>query len=443
MDHFFNHPLSIKKSNRSHFETESFFRATNKTTMKIQTKRHSPGLLFLAFQLVVSSAFSQGSLTPPGAPTATMKSLAQIEPRTPISSAPFTITQAGSYYLATNVTAATSNAIFIAANQVTLDLNGFSISSTSPTPNGAGVMIASSRTNITIMNGSIVSGVKEAGGVFSGTGFESGVSFVVNYSDTNTLGFTVNARVVGVNVLGCLGTGILLTGTVESCRVHTAGGFGINAFTIRNSAALNCGGSAIAGRILSDCEGECIGSGDALIANSLAINCYGKSAGGNGINSSLIAQNCAGESTFAGAYGLYAAQSAENCYGKNLVGTGLRAASGINCRGFGSTTGTYIQESANNCFGDATNGVGLQCFGAASDCRGHSNNSVGLTASIANNCSGQCEGNAIGLQATVAIGCEGRCYGNTFGISASILNSCTYYRQTGTPGYAGTKYNMP
>src|SRR6185437_1380639 len=37
------------------------------------------------------SSFGQGALTPPGGPAPTMKTLSQIEPRTPISSAPFTI----------------------------------------------------------------------------------------------------------------------------------------------------------------------------------------------------------------------------------------------------------------------------------------------------------------------------------------------------------------
>ena len=66
-----------------------------------------------------STAFAQGALTPPGAPAPTMKSLAQIEPRTPISSVPFTITQPGSYYLTTNLTTTVSNAIVITAKSST------------------------------------------------------------------------------------------------------------------------------------------------------------------------------------------------------------------------------------------------------------------------------------------------------------------------------------
>ena len=46
-----------------------------------------------------------GPLDPPGPPAST---LPQVEPRTPISALPFTITQPGSYFLTQNVTASAS-----------------------------------------------------------------------------------------------------------------------------------------------------------------------------------------------------------------------------------------------------------------------------------------------------------------------------------------------
>src|ERR1039458_5339386 len=80
----------------------------------------------------IQRASAQGSLTPPGAPAPTMLTLSQIEPRTPITSVPYTISIPGSYYLTTNITATTSNSIVINTNGVTLDLSGFTIFSTVP-----------------------------------------------------------------------------------------------------------------------------------------------------------------------------------------------------------------------------------------------------------------------------------------------------------------------
>src|SRR5215469_3553715 len=126
-----------------------------------------------------SKAFAQGSLTPPGAPAPTMKTLTQIEPRTPISSAPFLISSAGSYYLTTNVSVSTGNAITVGVNGVTLDLSGFTISSTAPSPNGDGIIISPSVQDVTIVNGHIRGGVTDSGGVYSGTGFLHGIDYLL------------------------------------------------------------------------------------------------------------------------------------------------------------------------------------------------------------------------------------------------------------------------
>src|SRR5689334_14299720 len=81
---------------------------------------------------ILPSAFGQGALTPPGAPAPTMKSLDQVEPRTPIPSLPFTITNSGSYYLTTNLTGQSgTNGITIACSPVTLDLSGFALTGVS------------------------------------------------------------------------------------------------------------------------------------------------------------------------------------------------------------------------------------------------------------------------------------------------------------------------
>lgn len=92
---------------------------------------------------------AQGSLTPPGAPGATMKTLDQVEPRKPISSAPITISSPGSYFLTTNLT----GRITIAADDVSLDLMGFSISP--PSGSAIGLSAGGSPKNVRVSNGAL------------------------------------------------------------------------------------------------------------------------------------------------------------------------------------------------------------------------------------------------------------------------------------------------
>ena len=102
----------------------------------------------------LSTAFAQGSLTPPGAPAPTMKSLDQVEPRTPISTLPFTITAAGSYYLTANLTGvAGTNGITLTANDTTLDLNGFALVGVAGSLSG--IRVSGTHTNIGILNGTV------------------------------------------------------------------------------------------------------------------------------------------------------------------------------------------------------------------------------------------------------------------------------------------------
>ena len=109
---------------------------------------------FLAAALWAGSVFAQGTLTPPGVPAPTMRTLTQVEPRTPITNLPYTITQPGAYYLAGNL-ASTDDGVVIMTNGVTLDLMGFTIDG-NRISNGAGVEIYSSGPpiqNITVRNG--------------------------------------------------------------------------------------------------------------------------------------------------------------------------------------------------------------------------------------------------------------------------------------------------
>src|SRR3954468_25060565 len=139
-------------------------------------------LLILAFQLFSFSAFPQGSLTPPGAPAPTMKTLDQVEPRIDLQNAPasavtttnadyhFIISQPGSYYLSANLGVTKTNGIQINAEGVTLDLNGFQISRTSGS-GGDGVQISVQAHRVSLLNGSV-----------------KGFAFGINNLDTNSGG---------------------------------------------------------------------------------------------------------------------------------------------------------------------------------------------------------------------------------------------------------------
>ena len=361
--------------------------------------------LVSVFSLQPSAVLAQGGLTPPGAPAPTMLSLNQIEPRTPISSAPFTITVPGSYYLTTNLAAygfVNRNGIIIATNGVTLDLNGFTISSASATAQACGILLTNALSDISIVNGHIRSGVtNNSSGVYGGTGFAYGI-----YASTAP----VNVVISKVSVAGVLDDGINVgTGNatvVEACTVTTAGGNGIVASTTKSSVAIGCGGSGIYGDQVADCRGISSGGGCGVYANATAQNCYGQSAAG---------------------YGLYACLTAQNCYGYNNIG-------GIGYWGLYAYT-------AENCYGYSNgSGGGLVVFYTAQNCYGYSNSGMGLGAETALNCCGICqEGTGTGLNTTIANSCY--CYSESgTALLAILATSCFIGGGSVNITY---KYNMP
>jgi parallel beta-helix repeat protein len=309
-------------------------------------KRAALASLLLALNVQLSAAFAQGSLTPPGAPGPTMLTLSQIEPRTPISSAPYTISQSGSYYLTTNLVDSTGTAITIDANGVTLDLNGFSIADNSGP--GYGIFIPGSYTNIVVKNGLI-------------TGWpENGVYCGANTATFERLTLTDNS-IYGL-VFG--GTGNVNT-TVRSCTLSGNGTGGIsclaNNVTIEDSIVSSNGYglfiSGVNGGIIRDCtingnvtEGiSCINSTN-LTWERLVI-CANNNSGAYlaGLFSSVI-RDCSFEANIA--------------YGINLSGSGCSILdNNFNGNAYGmDVSGANNQIDGNHIIGNGPPGLGILMF---------------------------------------------------------------------------------
>jgi parallel beta-helix repeat protein len=202
-------------------------------------------LLLLGPLSILSSqlaTFAQGSLTPPGAPAATMKSLDQIEPRTPISSLPFNITNGGSYYLTGSLTSA-AGGITIQANEVTLDLMGFALAG----GNGSGISVSGARTNIVIRNGTV-------------------------------RGWTTN----GIEASSAMNS------QLEELRISSNGGFGVRAGAgiVSKCEAYKNGAEGIytSGSIIRDCLSHNNGSHGIIVDfDSTIVNCVARQNTGAGI----------------------------------------------------------------------------------------------------------------------------------------------------------------
>lgn len=208
---------------------------------------------------ITLSAFSQGSLTPPGAPAPTMRTLNQIEPRIPISFLPTNILTSGSYYVTTNLTGTPSfDGIEISANNVTLDLSGFTLTGVASSQNG--IRVSGTYTNIIVRNGTVVNwGFSGVDAFYSGsprnmlfeniTASGNGISGVANGSGITTEAASIIKDCLACNnpqggiycngglVTGCIARGNSGTGiagvncNIRDCTVDSTTGDGIQIAT--------------------------------------------------------------------------------------------------------------------------------------------------------------------------------------------------------------------
>ena len=306
---------------------------------------------------ITAALFAQGDLNPPpGGPSATMKTLDQLEARTPIPKSPatpvagphFTITASGSYYLTGNITVSTGSAIVVAdgINNVTLNLNGFTIASAlTGSASGTAIELLGNPSGVSISHGNISSGTTvTSAGVVTPAGFENGIDGPDRY-------FYPNALVTQVHVSGVASNGIRVgQGTVTECNAINCGGSGIVCETITNSIANRCGIIGISAVTATNCSGDAA-STYGISCNGNAINCSGSSYNGTGLSCYSNATNCSGTSV---------------------------SSNGFECRG-----------NATNCTGSTnnTNYSGISVDGTASFCRGeNTNGGRALYAAIAIGC---------------------------------------------------------
>lgn len=284
----------------------------------------SPLTFSAAFLFCAVGLFAQGTLTPAGAPVASMKTLDQIEPRTPVDAthtpgdggALYIISQPGSYYLTgnLNVVAATAG-IRITSDNVVLDLGGFGLNGNSI--GSYGVLMVGSRQNITVRNGTSHHWT-QTGVDLSGASNASAENLMVSSNAVVGIAVGENSLVKNCRAYrNCFPGGVssagILTGagaTVIDCQAQGNNGTNIAAINVGTaSSVINCtvnqnnGNNSAGIRTGSSCNVlNCSvgsntgnnGTGIDLGSDSSAVNC---NASGNSGTSSVGIFASGGRST--------------------------------------------------------------------------------------------------------------------------------------------------
>ncbi|MFT3685574.1 MAG: right-handed parallel beta-helix repeat-containing protein [Phycisphaerales bacterium] len=214
-----------------------------------------------------------GPVSPPAGPVgSTMKTMAEVEPRTALSAtntpgdtaSVFIISQPGSYYLTGDVRpTGGKNAIMVNADNVTIDLRGFSLDGSSDSTGfRAGITNSANRRNLRVYNGTIRQ-FRGYGmiGRFDNSSFED-MAFIDSQGGNLEILQSSGCTVRNVRVHAASGeTGIQVgsNSTIEFCAVEGGGvGITIQSGVVRGCSVLNPSGIGISASwaVVSNCTVE-------------------------------------------------------------------------------------------------------------------------------------------------------------------------------------------
>ena len=221
----------------------------------------------LACLVVFSLSGYAGKLEPSAPPGPTMKTLDEVEPRTPIgpNTTPgdamcvYKITQSGSYYLTGNVTAEPNkNGIVVAANDVSIDLMGYSLIGAHNSRLLRFGIYMDGRNNVEIRNGTVRD--------FTNIGI---------YEASRPAGR--HHRIINVRAMSNMFDGIHLKGyghLVKDCTAANNGDNGIFVARVQGLTTYPTGSSTITGcgAHNNDANGITVGYGCVVTSNSARDN---------------------------------------------------------------------------------------------------------------------------------------------------------------------------
>lgn len=335
--------------------------------------------------VALSSVASGGPLSPPnGAVQPSGKTLVEVEPRRAINAtntpgnanADFRIVNSGSYYLTQNETIQANNHVIeIAASDVTVDLNGFTVVG----PIGVGAVVS----NVTIRNGTVSAlgggvgfiGLRQGG---NGGDLSTIENVTIRNASTTVVNVGENSTLKNVRVRGAAGTlgGFIVAGarsTLTDVLVENPQTLGSTCVTagatsmLRNVVTLGGlqGISAGANSVLQDCRVSqaqgATGAGIVLGGGCIASNCVSLNNQGKGFDLANLCRltNCEASENLGGGF---VDSNANSVTLTNCLADGNLNEPGIVAGGFASIVGGTVRGSS---FGGISLGSGARIDGMA------------------------------------------------------------------------------